>query len=118
MFALLGVSASQHQTATAPRLPSIRSWFLDLSNPGRIERLDPANSDIDDEDDEDAFLFEESDDEEPSIQEVLDRLQHVVGSTRGEDEIMNYTYATVAISVDEHIAMYVFILTPCCDTYQ
>lgn len=106
LFALLGVFASQLQNSSAPRLPGIRSWFIDSTTSGRTSnRLDPADSDDDFlETDEDVLLFE-SDDEEPSnIQEVLDHLEHVVGSTQREDkEIINYTYAAVAISIDEHV---------------
>jgi hypothetical protein len=113
LFALLGVSASQLQNISAPRLPGIRSWFVDSTNSGRTNRLDPADSDDDfSETDEDIVLLFESDDEEPSnIQEALDHLEHVVGSTQRQDkEIMNYTYAALAISIDEHVKMYVFCL--------
>lgn len=59
------------------------------------------------------FLFEESDDDEPlGIQEMLDDLEHVAAPTRHDnEEIANYTYAAVAISVDEHVTMYVFSST-------
>ncbi|KAF8228715.1 hypothetical protein L208DRAFT_1485664 [Tricholoma matsutake] len=95
LFALLGVSASQLQNISAPCLPGIRSWFVDSTNSGGTNRLDPANSDDDfSETDEDILLFE-SDDEDPSnIQDALDHLEHIVRSTQHQDkEIMNYTYA-------------------------
>ena len=110
LFALLGISASQLQTAAAPHLPGIQSWFSDLENP---DRPDPAtNSDDDVSDaskvDEEKGLFFESDDEEPgNIQEVLNQLEDVVQTTRHKDkEIMDYTYAAVALSIDEHVTMY------------
>jgi hypothetical protein len=108
LFALLGVSASQLQTAAALRLPGIRNWFVDSTDAGLTKSPNPA--DANPEVDEDMFLFEESDDEEPSgIQEILDDLEHVAAPSRHDnEEIANYTYAAVAISVDEHVTMYVF----------
>jgi hypothetical protein len=110
LFALLGVSASQLQTATSLRLPGIRNWFVDSTDAGLTKSPNPADLDANPEADEDMFLFEESDDEEPlGIQEILDDLEHVAAPIRHDnEEIANYTYAAVAISVDEHVMMYVF----------
>jgi len=44
LFALLGISASQLQTAAAPRLPGIRSWFSDSENPDSLPPIQTTMS--------------------------------------------------------------------------
>ncbi|RDB19960.1 hypothetical protein Hypma_012735 [Hypsizygus marmoreus] len=105
LFALLGVSATELYDASTPHLPGIKSWFSDVNSPPLAKESTHDRAMFADEQDEaDEFMLEESDDDSEEmydIQAALDHLEDVSMPTQREDnEIMNYTYAAIATSID------------------
>ncbi|KAJ6618077.1 hypothetical protein B0H10DRAFT_2379381 [Mycena sp. CBHHK59/15] len=99
LVALLGVTPGQLYTQVPAPLPSIGSWFSDAA-----EALDELEEPVDSE--------EEFDNEEPStceaeeLQALIDgeeRLDAPVRSAQVDREFTKLAFATIAISVDDHM---------------
>ncbi|KAF8872673.1 hypothetical protein CPB84DRAFT_1829734 [Gymnopilus junonius] len=82
LFVYLGLTAEQLYSATT-RLPSILSWWTD------------------DDADADAQSDSESSESDDDYQAMLDQLEDVELPSRRENELMNYRFAAVALSIDD-----------------
>ena len=107
LFALFGVTASDlyYEAAALPCLPSIRSWFSkDVSN---LFDEDESSNDGDGDSDLDSI---------DDYQFALDLLEDVdddLTPTQGR-WLMDYCYASIALSIEEHAQMYVQFLKTWC----
>ena len=101
LFALFGVTASDlYYEAAVPRLPSIRSWFSDSEDidalfVGDHESGDDASGDFNDLDLTHDYQF------------ALDVLEGADDdlSFAQERRLMDYRYASIALSIEEHAQM-------------
>ena len=101
LFALFGVTASDlYYEAAVPRLPSIRSWFSDSEDidalfVGDHESGNDANGDFNDLDLTHDYQF------------ALDVLEGADDdlSFAQERRLMDYRYASIALSIEEHAQM-------------
>lgn len=117
LWALLGAPPMLF-TDSAVKLPSIHAWFAEPSFGDRTETSDD-NGQLEEEeidsDYESCVGGWDSDDEEPSeaaqIQDVLNYLEKVsLDSFAQEDEVNNLACAAVALSVQDEMTMYVFLV--------
>ncbi|KAJ7110581.1 hypothetical protein C8R44DRAFT_934286 [Mycena epipterygia] len=102
LVALLGVTPGQLYTQVPAPLPSIGSWFSDAG-----DALDELEEPVDSE--------EEFDDEErltceaEELQALIDaeeRMDAPVRSARADREFTKLAFATIAVSVDDHMRVY------------
>ena len=102
LLAYLGLTA-ENLYCSRPSLPSISSWWED-DNSNSLDR--DEDSDSDDDHDSDAVDSEKTDDLD--YQKMLDKLEDVELSTnRANNKLMDYCYATVALSMEDQTSMYI-----------
>lgn len=107
LFALFGVTASDlyYEAAAPPRLPSIRSWFSkDVNN---IFDEDESSNDGDGDSDLDSI------DDYQFALDLLEDVDNNLTPTQGR-RLMDYRYASIALSIEEHAQMYVQFLKTWC----
>jgi len=97
IFAYLGVTASQIYGVVGTRLPAISSWFSP-----------EEGQDSDYESDTESVALASESGTDGDYQAVLDTLEGLEHQTeREEKRAMDHCYATIALSISDHISMYV-----------